>query len=220
MKIKKLVSIFIGILILLIIAVLFSTYESGLFKGINSETIKTFILSFGLLGPIIATLLISIQTMTMVIPDILTVFASSALYGWFYTVLIALVGSLIGATGCFFVGRLLGRDFIVKISNQKTIIKIDSFFDKYGSYSILFARLIPFIPFDITSYLAGVTSINYLKFILATGIGELPMTILYAYLGKLLSKNDEYFFIVFSIIIVIFIAILIFKKFYKKKDIS
>ena len=53
--------------------------------------------------------------------------------------------------------------------------------------SILIARLLPFISFDIVSYAAGLTSMSFLSFFIATGIGQLPATIVYSIVGGMLT---------------------------------
>ncbi len=57
---------------------------------------------------------------------------------------------------------------------------IDEFFDKYGKYTILVCRLLPFMSFDIVSYAAGLTSMKFMPFFIATGLGQLPATIVYS----------------------------------------
>ena len=49
------------------------------------------------------------------------------------------------------------------------------------------ARLLPFISFDIVSYAAGLTSMGVWPFLLATAIGELPATVVYCYVGGMLT---------------------------------
>ena len=57
---------------------------------------------------------------------------------------------------------------------------------------ILTARLLPFISFDFISYAAGLSSIKVRSFIVATGIGMLPATIIYTVFGFELEKLIEY----------------------------
>ena len=210
MKLKKIISIFLFI-ILSILIILFFVLKKEYPSLVSLATIRSFILSFGVWGPIITMLMVTVQTVIMVIPDFITIIASSAIFGWVYTALIAWIGSLLGATICFYIGRLLGRDFIIKLSNKSMISKIDNFFNKYGRYSILIARLIPFIPFDLTSYFAGVTALSIGEFLIATALGELPATILYSYLGGVLTDDVEHLFIGISIIVVIILIISIYK---------
>jgi uncharacterized membrane protein YdjX (TVP38/TMEM64 family) len=58
---------------------------------------------------------------------------------------------------------------------------VEVFFEKYGKNTILVARLLPFVPFDPISYAAGLTPMKFGGFFLATGLGQLPATIVYSY---------------------------------------
>ena len=64
----------------------------------------------------------------------------------------------------------------------------DRFFERYGSRSILLARLIPIVSFDIVSFAAGLTPVSFWQFMIATGIGQLPATIVYSILGDSLGQ--------------------------------
>ncbi len=61
------------------------------------------------------------------------------------------------------------------------------FFRRYGKHTILVCRLLPFVPFDPVSYAAGLTSIRFRHFMFATGVGQLPATIVYSWAGSLLT---------------------------------
>jgi len=54
------------------------------------------------------------------------------------------------------------------------------------------------------SYAAGLTSMRFWPFFLATGIGQLPATIVYSYAGKMLGGGAKTFvyglFIVFALV--------------------
>ena len=54
-------------------------------------------------------------------------------------------------------------------------------------------RLLPFVSFDAVSYFAGLTSIGFWSFFLATGVGQLPATIVYSYVGGMLTGGVKYF---------------------------
>jgi uncharacterized membrane protein YdjX (TVP38/TMEM64 family) len=88
---------------------------------------------------------------------------------------------------CFYIARYLGRDTVEKLTSYKTLNSIDNFFKHYGKYAILIARLLPFISFDVVSYAAGLTSMGFWPFFVATGVGQLPATIVYSYIGGMLT---------------------------------
>ena len=95
--------------------------------------------------------------------------------------------AMVGAGLCFCIARILGRDVVEKLTSKSGLKNIDDFFEKHGKMSILIARLLPFISFDIVSYAAGLTSMSFLSFFIATGIGQLPATIVYSIVGGMLT---------------------------------
>lgn len=98
-----------------------------------------------------------------------------------------------GAAVCFYIARILGRDVVEKLTSKAGLQQIDVFFEKHGRMSILIARLLPFISFDIVSYAAGLTSMSFGSFFVATGIGQLPATIVYSYVGGMLTGGAKLF---------------------------
>ncbi len=67
----------------------------------------------------------------------------------------------------------LGRDVAEKLTSKTGLEQIDTFFERYGKNTILICRLLPFVSFDIVSYAAGLTSMSFVSFFVATGIGQL-----------------------------------------------
>lgn len=99
---------------------------------------------------------------------------------------------------------------VEKLTSKKALDTTDAFFERYGKHTIIVCRLLPFISFDLISYAAGLTSIRFWSFWVATGIGQLPATLVYSYFGQNLSSGGKIIFITllmmfaFSIIIYIF----------------
>ena len=74
---------------------------------------------------------------------------------------------------------------------------------------ILTARLLPFISFDFISYAAGLSTIKVRSFILATGIGMLPATIVFTIFGFEMEKLKEYSDRLFTFSIVAVLTLLV-----------
>ena len=98
-----------------------------------------------------------------------------------------------GAALCFFIATILGRDVAEKLTSKAGLAQIDTFFEKYGKNTILICRLLPFVSFDIVSYAAGLTSMSFGSFMIATGLGQLPATIVYSYVGGMLTGGAKLF---------------------------
>ena len=185
---------------------------------INVEAIKGYILSFGVWGPVISFILMILQSVVAPLPPFIITFANAGLFGWVNGAILSWSSAMVGAILCFFIARLLGRDAVEKLTSKFALKSIDDFFKKHGKYAILIARLLPFISFDIVSYAAGLTSMSFWSFFVATGIGQLPATIIYSYVGGMLAGGAK--MMVFGLLTLFAVSILmvLLKKIYNEKS--
>nr|VUD29516.1 alkaline phosphatase [Raoultella sp. NCTC 9187] len=95
---------------------------------------------------------------------------------------------------------------------------MDAFFDRYGRHTVLVCRLLPFVPFDPISYAAGLTSIRFRQFSIATGIGQLPATIVYSWAGSLLTGGIFWLVTGLSILLALAVVIAIAKARYSERQ--
>ena len=169
----------------------------------DTEPVIEYIRSFGSLAIVISFVLMVFQSLAAPFPAFLITFANAAIFGWVGGAVLSWSSSMVGAAACFGIAKLYGRDVVSKLTGKTALSSVDGFFDKFGTKSIIIARLLPFMPFDIVSYAAGLTSMKFWPFFLATGIGQLPATIIYSYAGKMLGGGAKTFvtglFIVFAV---------------------
>jgi uncharacterized membrane protein YdjX (TVP38/TMEM64 family) len=158
-----------------------------LFGICDVESIKGYILSFGIWAPVVSFLLMVFQSIIAPLPAFLITFSNAALFGWIKGAVLSWSSAMVGAALCFAIARFLGREITEKLTSRLALQKVDLFFEQYGKHTILIARLLPFVSFDIVSYAAGLTSMSFWSFFWATGIGQLPATIIYSYAGEMLT---------------------------------
>jgi len=111
-------------------------------------------------------------------------------------VLIGLAGSigcLLGSTVAYWIGYRGGRPLMLKygryvLISQHDADKADHFFQKYGSATAFFSRLLPVVRTYI-SLPAGISKMPFLKFCIYSFAGSLPWCILLTYLGTILGAN-------------------------------
>lgn len=149
--------------------------------------IREFVESYGAYAAAVSFFLMIFQSVAAPLPAFLITFANANLFGWWKGAILSWTSAMAGAAVCFWIARLLGRDVVEKLTSRAGLEQIDEFFDRHGRLSILIARLLPFISFDIVSYAAGLTSMSFGGFLIATGIGQLPATIVYSYVGGMLT---------------------------------
>ena len=126
-------------------------------------------------------------------PAFLITFANASLFGWVKGAILSWSSAMAGAILCFYIAKIYGRNTVEKLTSKFALEEIDKFFEKHGNYTILIARLLPFISFDIVSYAAGLTSMGLWSFLWATGLGQLPATIVYSYAGEMLTGGAKTF---------------------------
>ena len=148
--------------------------------------------SWGAAAPLMSLLLMIMQAIVAPLPAMLVTAANGMIFGGFWGVVISWTGALMGALTTFYIARLAGNVILEKvIHNQKTVEFIRHAGEKKGFYVILLSRLVPFISFDLISYMAGLSGIRPWAFIVATALGMLPATIIYTFIGHEIPVLEE-----------------------------
>ena len=167
------------------------------------ETARAYIAGYGVLAPIVSAILMIFQSIIAPLPAFLITFANGTLFGFWWGSLLSWSSSMLGAALCFYIARALGIQRITALISKPAVDKANDFFEKYGTYAVLIARLMPFISFDVVSYFAGVTRMRFLGFWIATGIGQMPATLVYSYLGESASPHIKWILFGFGSVIAI-----------------
>jgi uncharacterized membrane protein YdjX (TVP38/TMEM64 family) len=161
--------------------------------GDSMEDIRDLILSWGAAAPLMSILLMTMQAVIAPLPAFLITAANGVVFGMYWGTLISWAGAMCGALVSFMMSRLFYKSFSEKILKHKRGIEyLERLESKYGFRVILTARLLPFISFDFISYAAGLSTIKVRSFLIATGIGMLPATIVYTVFGFEMEKLKEH----------------------------
>ena len=162
-----------------------------LFRTADVDSIIGFIRSYGPYAAAISFCLMVFQSVAAPLPAFLITFANAAIFGWWQGAILSWTSAMAGAALCFIIARVAGRDAVVKLTSEAAIKSMDEYFERYGSNTILICRLLPFVSFDFVSYAAGLTSMGIVPFLIATGIGQLPATLVYSYVGGMLTGGTK-----------------------------
>lgn len=111
--------------------------------------------------------------------------AAGLIYGVAGGTAVALTGAIIGSALAFLCGRYLVRRKVeLATKGNRKFKAIDHAIGKEGWKIIGLLRLSPLIPFNLSNYFYGVTAVAFWPYLLASAVGMLPGTLLYAYLGS------------------------------------
>lgn len=156
----------------------------ALLSRADIEQLKEYLLGFGAWAPIVSGFLMVLQSLFVPLPAMVITLANGLLFGTMWGALLSWSSAMMGAILCYYISRLFGRPVVEKLVGGRSLDMSDRFFRRYGKHAILIARLVPVISFDVVSYAAGLTTIGPWEFLLATGIGQLPATVVYSFLGQ------------------------------------
>ncbi|WP_194852308.1 TVP38/TMEM64 family protein [Nonlabens antarcticus] len=150
----------------------------------DEQEIQRWVGGFGWYGPIVLILAMILQMFLIVIPTILLMVVSILAYGPYWGSIIILIAVFAASTVGYAIGKYLSHAFISKILGPKAGNKIEGFIEQYGFWAVIVTRLNPFLSNDAISLVGGMLRMGYWKFIGATLIGILPLTIFIAIMGR------------------------------------
>ena len=183
-----------------------------MFKSGDFDRMHDFIAKYGKWAMLVSTLLMIFQSIAAPLPAFFITLTNANLFGWWQGCILSWVSSMMGAAMCFFIARILGRDIVEKICTKGALLQIEEFFAKYGKKCILIARLLPFISFDVVSYAAGLTAMDFWGFFIATGVGQMPACIVYSYVGGMLTGGARLMFMGLVCLFALAILVIVIKQ--------
>ena len=103
------------------------------------------------------------------------------------------LGCAVGSTAAYYVGAFGGRPFVEKygrylLIRSRDMDRADTWFDRYGEAIVFVSRLLPVIRTFI-SFPAGVSRMNFPRFLVYSFTGSVPWCYFLAYIGMVLGQN-------------------------------
>lgn len=159
-----------------------------------------------------------IQTIIAPIPsEALLMFAGMIGIDLFKIVLFGGSGLIIGSIIAFYISRLGGKPIIVKLIGEKWIGRVDRWIERNGTKAIFVTRLIPIIPFDLISYMSGISKLEFKNYLLATVLGGFPRALVLAVIGVSMGEIFKLIGISLEITFTIGIIGFIFLAYFERK---
>ncbi len=139
----------------------------------------------GIWGYLVFALLYILFTVLFLPGFILTVGAGT-IFGLLWGFIVVSIGSTIGASLAFLIGRFVARDAIEKkVSGSAKFAAVDRAVADRGWKIVFLTRLSPVFPFNLINYAYGLTKVKFWHYALASWIGMMPGTLVYVYIGAL-----------------------------------
>ena len=142
----------------------------------------------GVWGPIVVGA-VYVPACVLFVPGSVLTLGAGALFGVVRGTIAVSIGSTLGATVAFILGRTVARGLIEKkVAANPSFAAVDAAVGREGFKIVLLTRLSPIFPFNLLNYGYGLTKVRLRDYFLASWIGMLPGTIMYVYIGSAIGS--------------------------------
>lgn len=201
---KKIILIGLVLIIILLLSFLYNKYLD--------QEIITKIIKDSNYAPILYILFVAGQVLLFPLPGQFAGLAGgyffSIIPGTFYSI----IGLTIGSYIAFYLSRKLGKHFVEKIDKAEKIKKFERLIRNKEELVLFLILLLPLMPDDLVSFIAGLTKIKTYNFITITILGRLPGFFFLNLIGSGMSESKSNFIFLMLIIIIISVILFIYKN--------
>ena len=102
-----------------------------------------------------------------------------AAFGAFHGSIYNMVGLLLGASLAYGLAKLLGRDFVVRVTGER-LRRAESILGRHGFWPLVQTRFMP-LPFSVVNFGAALAGVRPVFFLITSTIGLIPSTLIHTY---------------------------------------
>ena len=147
------------------------------------EELNLWVAEMGPQGMVVYGGVYVIATVLFLPGSVLTI-GAGFLFGVVNGTIVVSTGSTVGATLAFLISRYVARDWVAKkAASSARFEAIDRAIGIQGWKIVGLLRLSPAIPFNLSNYLYGLTSVRFMPYVISSWLGMIPGTVMYVYLG-------------------------------------
>ena len=157
----------------------------------DPQRLRDALTAAGVWSPVIFVFLQALQVVVFAIPGEVTQIAAGWVFGFTWGSVLAVIGAVMGSAVAFALARRFGLPLVHRLAGPGTVAKFDGLMESprfIGSLFLLF--LIPGIPKDILCYVAGLSSLKFVPFLIISTIARLPGILGSSLMGKALFQGD------------------------------
>ena len=210
---KTVLSVYIFLLFCLILC--FILQKTGFFAVIkDADSLQAYLQTAGRWMPIMYIALQYLQVVILPIPSIVSTVAGVALFGAFRTMIYSLIGILLGSLTAFVIGRKLGHKAVVWLVGEESLEKWQKKLKGKDNLILTLMFMLPLFPDDILCFLAGLSSMSFLYFIVMILIARILAVSATCYSFDFIPFNTWWGLLIWGVIIAAIVTafVLIYKN--------
>jgi uncharacterized membrane protein YdjX (TVP38/TMEM64 family) len=180
----------------------------------SAERIQETVESWGARGPLGFVVLQFVQVVVFIIPGEVVQIAGGFLFGVLKGSLLSIAGIVLGSSFNFAAARFLGLPFVRVVFGEEKIRKFDGIAHSARAQIAFFLLfLIPGIPKDVLCYVAGLSPLRFVAFLLISSLGRLPALVGSAVMGHAAaSQRWPLTIALLAVSVVLFVLGLVFRE--------
>lgn len=194
--------------------VITALFLPAIFSPAYKEQTAYLIQNYPLFAPLTIVFFRFIGVVLAPLPGSPTAFASMALLPWPEAFLYNFIGSELGAIVAFAIARRFREPVVEYVAPLK---KVHEWQDKISGkgqfWGFVGLRVLSVTAFDFVSYAAGLSKLSFRTFLFASLLVDVPVSLLFFYLGGLAVEYSVFLFAAFT---AIFVAALLIGFVYEK----
>jgi uncharacterized membrane protein YdjX (TVP38/TMEM64 family) len=196
---------------------LFIFQKTGFFEIVkNEQALQEYLEKKGVWMPVFYVALQYLQVVILPIPSIVSTLAGVAVFGVFKTIVYSLIGVVLGSWSAFYIGRKFGNKAVAWMIGMETLKKWQNRLKGKDNFLLTFMFLLPVFPDDVLCFMAGLSSMRTLYFIIMIMISRVLSVSATCYSMEILPLNTWWGFSVWCVIFALFIIAFAFA--YKNLD--
>ena len=190
---------FFKFIVLVLIGFAIGAYFTRKGFHLTPESFNVFVLSLGILGPIIYVGIFIVRPLFL-IPSIALFIGGGLAFGPVMGPSYASFGAALGGTVGFWLSRKMGHDYVKK----KLKLGADLLDTTKFSFSVVFLlSLLPIMPVTVINYGAGLSTMKFKNYIVAHILGITPRAFAYGFFGSTLMDIGSAKFLAALLILII-----------------
>lgn len=150
----------------------------------DKEQIEAFVSSFGHGAPLVFILIQVLQVLFAPFPGEATGFIGGFLFGTAKGFLYSSIGLTTGSLINFSIGRFMGKRFVRSMIPENQLDRLDTIVKRQGVIVLFGLFIFPGFPKDYLCLFLGISALPLKVFIILTGIGRMPGTLMLSLQGS------------------------------------
>ena len=221
---KKYFSFILSAVVILGLVILYFTYPPFqealkeawyVLTSEDEQRINDYIQKFGIWGPVAIILFIILQMFLIVFPSYIPIIVAVLAYGFWWGILISLIGVGLASTIGFFIGKKLKGVVFNGFISEKRYDQLEFWITNYGFVTVILFRISPLFSNDGISFLAGIFGMKFKRYMAATFTGMVPLSFAVAYFAQDVDRLENGLYWIGGVGLVLYVLYIYFD--YKKR---